>query len=184
MYVSALVVTRAAPTWRAGAGATAFVPAASLGLVGSVVAAVLAGPVGVIIVVVFVVTLVERTVEVREVVVVAAAVSLITSSLISFSTISSLEVAAVLLGTFIPAFRHPRRGRRLERGESGRRRKLTVGNTPEPGKLALLWLADGDVRIMWVGGDVGVVVDLPQVHTDAVADAALPACRRSLGDLP
>jgi hypothetical protein len=55
--VSVLVAARAVPAWRAGASATAFVPAASLGLIGSVVAAVLAGPVGVIIVVVFVVTL-------------------------------------------------------------------------------------------------------------------------------
>jgi hypothetical protein len=53
------------------------------------------------------------------VVVVAAAVSLVTSSLINFSVVSSLAVAAFLLGTFVPAFRHPRRGRRLERGKAG-----------------------------------------------------------------
>jgi hypothetical protein len=60
------------------------------------------------------VTLVECNVEVRVVVVVAVAVSLVMSSLISFSAVSSLEVAAVLLDTFVPAFRHPRRGRHQE----------------------------------------------------------------------
>jgi hypothetical protein len=183
--VPALVAARVVLAWRAGAGATTFVPAGSLELVReAVVVAVLAGPMGGVVIVMVIVTLAERVMEVRVVVVVASTVSLVAISLISFSAVSSLAVAAVLLSAVVPTFRHPRRGRRLERGECMCRSMLAVWNAREPGKPTLLWLTDGDVRVMWVRGDVAVVVDLPQVHTDAVAIAALPACRGSLGDLP
>jgi hypothetical protein len=168
----------------AGAGAAPVAAAGDLEVVVAAPAgAVLAGPaVGVIVVVVVVVP--ERVVEVRVVVVVPPAISLLSFAKFSFDAVPPFAVAAVLLGALVPAFHHTRRRRALEGWERGRRRRVAVLDAPEPGKATLLWFADSDVRVVGVGSDVGVVVDLPQVNADAVPDTALPACRRSLGDLP
>jgi hypothetical protein len=109
-------------------------------------------------------------VEVRVVVVVPPAISLLTFTLFSFNAIPPFTVAVVFLSALVLALHHTRRGRALEWWERGRRCRLAVRDAPKPTKTSLLWFADGDVRVKRVGGDIGIVVDLPKVYADVMAD--------------
>lgn len=138
----------------------------------------LARPVVGVVTVTVVVALPERVEEVGVVVVVPA------GPLLRLDMVTSFAVATVLLSTLVPAFHHPRRRGVLERGERRRQRGHTVLDAPEPGETPLVRLPNGGVRVVGVSGDTCIVVNLPQVHVDTVPNAALPARRGELRNLP